>query len=82
MFCLPGIRTLRLREPVETPSEIVQPHAVVERFIHLSRHRWIMNRCIRRESSKCGDHPIGLGCLFMGDAALGIHPGFGRLVSQ
>ncbi|MBW1710912.1 MAG: 4Fe-4S dicluster domain-containing protein [Deltaproteobacteria bacterium] len=40
-----------------------------------------MNTCICREASKCGDYPVDLGCLFLGEAVLGINPKLGRIVS-
>jgi ferredoxin len=41
-----------------------------------------MDRCICRDASHCEDYPIDLGCLFLGEAALGINPKLGRLVTK
>jgi ferredoxin len=56
----------------------VLPSQVVEHFIDASSHRWIMNWCICRKSSHCKDHPIDLGCLFLGEASINIDPRLGR----
>lgn len=56
--------------------------AVIEHFITRASHHWIMNFCICRSASNCKDYPIELGCLFMGEAVLGINPKLGRLVSK
>lgn len=56
----------------------VLPSQVVEHFIDASSHRWIMNWCICRKSSGCKDHPVDLGCLFLGEASRGIDPRLGR----
>jgi hypothetical protein len=41
-----------------------------------------MNSCICREAERCEDYPIDLGCLFLGEAALGINPQLGRRVTK
>ena len=41
-----------------------------------------MNYCICRKSNDCKDYPIDYGCLFLGEAALGINPQLGRRVSE
>ena len=41
-----------------------------------------MNVCICREAAGCRDYPRDLGCLFLGQAVLGINPRLGRLVSR
>jgi len=51
---------------------------VLEHFIRQAEHHWIMNFCICRDSNACKDYPIDLGCLFLGEAAMGINPRFGR----
>ena len=42
----------------------------------------IMNACICRDANQCQDYPIDLGCLFLGEAALGINPQLGRRVTK
>ena len=53
-----------------------------EYFINKAKYHWIMNTCICRESMSCKNYPINLGCLFLGEAVLGINPKLGRLVSK
>jgi ferredoxin len=82
MFLLPRTAAIRINETIDPPLEVVLPHSVVDGFIERSHYRWIMNACICRESSGCKDYPIGQGCLFMGEAVLGIHPRLGRLATK
>ena len=59
-------------------EDTVMPSKILEHFIRRANYHWIMDFCICRDSSNCKDYPIDLGCLFLGEAALGIHPRFGR----
>ena len=72
---IPVKAALRPRE------DTVLPSLVLEHFIRQARHHWIMNFCICRDSSGCEDYPIDLGCLFLGEAAMGINTRFGRKVT-
>lgn len=67
---------------LDSPDSMVLPSQVVDHFIRQARVHWIMNFCICRASEKCKDYPIEYGCLFLGEAALGINPKLGRRVSQ
>jgi ferredoxin len=79
---LPKDRVIPLNISVDTPDQVVLPSQVVEHFIEKANYHWIMNTCICRDASKCQDYPIDLGCLFLGDAVLGINPGLGRRVTK
>jgi NAD-dependent dihydropyrimidine dehydrogenase PreA subunit len=63
-------------------QEEILPSRIVEYFINESKYHWIMNSCICRASAKCKDHPIELGCLFLGEAASNINPQLGRRVTK
>ncbi len=63
-------------------EEYVLPSQVLEYFIKKANYHWIMNFCICRESMQCKDYPIKLGCLFLGEATLGINPQLGRPVTK
>jgi ferredoxin len=82
MFLLPKASVIQINETIDPPREVVLPHSIVDGFIERSEFRWIMNACICRESTGCRDYPVGLGCLFLGEAVLGIHPGLGRLATK
>ncbi len=69
---------INLDKPIKPPDNIVLPSQVVEYFIRKTHYRFIMNFCICREANHCKNHPIEYGCLFLGDAARGINPEFGR----
>ena len=69
---IPVNASLKSREDTVLPSQ------VLEHFIRRARYHWIMDFCICRESSGCRDYPIDLGCIFLGEAAMGINPRFGH----
>ncbi len=79
---LPKDRVIPLHISVDKPDQMVLPSQVVEHFINKANYHWIMNTCICRDASKCQDYPIDLGCLFLGDAVLGINPELGRRVTK
>jgi ferredoxin len=63
-------------------DEYVLPSRVLEYFIKKANYHWIMDFCICRDSMQCKDYPIDLGCLFLGEATLGINPQLGRPVTK
>lgn len=73
---------IEIHEPISQPENTILPSEVVEYFIHKAKYHWIMNECLCRSSNECKDYPIDLGCLFLGEAVLGINPQLGRLVSE
>ncbi|MFW6113344.1 MAG: DUF362 domain-containing protein [Actinomycetota bacterium] len=78
---LPKDETIHIGEEIDT-DEVMVPSRVVDYFIEKANYHWIMNKCICRESMGCKDYPIDLGCLFLGEAAMGINPKLGRHVSK
>ena len=72
---------IQVDQPVESQS-MVLPSQVVEHFIDKANYYWVMNECICRDSAKCTDYPVELGCLFMGEAAMDINPALGRKVTK
>jgi ferredoxin len=75
-------RIIAINRDIADPGQAVLPSQVVEHFINKASHHWIMNNCICRQASNCQDYPVGLGCLFMGEAIEGINPALGRRVSK
>ena len=82
LLYIPRTKSIAVNEKIERYGELVIPSQIVEYFINRATHHWIMNKCICRDASDCKDYPIDLGCLFLGDAVLGINPRLGRLVSK
>jgi ferredoxin len=82
MVFLPADRVVRVDRPVDDPGQTVLPSQMVEHFIKEANYHWIMHTCICREASHCRDYPVDYGCLFLGQAALGINPALGRRVTQ
>jgi ferredoxin len=79
---LPKDNVIQINQPIAGPEEISLPSELVDHFIEEANYHWVMNFCICRDASGCQDHPIELGCLFLGEAVLGINPELGRLVSK
>ena len=79
---LPNPRTIKLHANLERPDQIVMPTSAIEYFLEKAGSLFIMNTCICREAECCEDHPIDLGCLFMGEAVKEINPKLGRIVSK
>lgn len=75
-------KIIAVDKAVERPIETALPSQIVHHFIDKANYHWIMNFCICRDASKCKDYPIDYGCLFLGEAALGINPALGRQVSK
>jgi Pyruvate/2-oxoacid:ferredoxin oxidoreductase delta subunit len=82
LIYLPKDQVIEINQSLDMPGEMVLPSQVVEHFIEKANVHWIMDFCICRTAEKCEDYPIDLGCLFLGEAALGINPRLGRRVTK
>lgn len=82
LIYLPSDKVIQVNQPLDMPEQVVLPSHVVEHFIDKASYHWIMNSCICRDARQCEDYPIDLGCLFLGEAALGIDPRLGRRVTR
>jgi ferredoxin len=78
LMILPREPVIAVGEEVVAGDDVVLPAQVVEHFIERAGFIWIMNNCICRQSQKCKDFPIDLGCIFLGEAARDINPRLGR----
>ncbi|MEW6076837.1 MAG: 4Fe-4S binding protein [Thermodesulfobacteriota bacterium] len=79
---LPGDQIVPVDKTVNESESLALPSQVVEYFIRKAGTHWIMDFCICRDSSRCQSYPINYGCIFLGEAARGINPAFGRLVTM
>jgi len=79
---LPKDKVIEINKSLEPQDEIILPSKIVEYFIEKANYHWVMNFCICRDSMKCKDYPINLGCLFLGEAVMGINPQLGRRVTK
>jgi len=82
LVVLPSDRVIKIDRQVDMTDQVVLPSMLVERFINEANYHWIMDNCICRQASNCSDYPVSLGCLFLGEAVLGINPALGRRVSR
>ena len=73
---------IQVDQSIESLGDVVLPSQIVVHFIEQARAHWIMDFCICRDAENCEDYPIDLGCLFLGEAALGINPRLGRHVTK
>ncbi|WDP85796.1 MAG: 4Fe-4S binding protein [Desulfobacter sp.] len=79
---LPEDRAIPISKNIpDTSQNTVMPSQVLEHFIRQAKYHWIMDFCICRDSAKCEDYPIDLGCIFLGEAAKGINPKFSHRAS-
>jgi ferredoxin len=79
---LPADNVIPVNRSLKGRQDIVLPSRILDHIIQQANHHWIMNFCICRDSSDCKTYPKTLGCLFMGAAAMDIHPKFGRPVTR
>ncbi len=82
LIYLPQDQLIPVNQSLDKPGEIVLPSHVVEHYIERANYHWIMDFCICRDSVTCEDYPIDLGCLFLGEAVMGINPKLGRRVTK
>ena len=75
---VPKDTVIAVNEEAGAPTGVAAPSEIVEHFIREASFIWIMDFCICRDSEKCGDYPVSHGCVFLGPAAAGINPKFGR----
>ncbi|MHA1780264.1 MAG: DUF362 domain-containing protein [Candidatus Thorarchaeota archaeon] len=75
-------KTIHVGKRLDQPVDTVLPSAIVHHFIDQASFIWRMNFCVCRLSSDCKDYPIDYGCLFMGEAARGINPEWGREITR
>ena len=71
-----------IQESIDVQENTILPSEIVHHFIDQASHHWIMNHCICRQGDDCQDYPQDLGCLFMGEAVLGINSKLGHEVSR
>lgn len=79
---LPKDSVIQVNKTITRPDELVLPSQVIDHFIEKANYLWRMNFCICRASLKCDDYPTDLGCLFLGEAVLGINPHLGQQITK
>jgi len=75
---LPKDNLIRIHQPIAQPEELVLPSEIAAHFIEEANHLFIMDKCLCRQADGCTDYPIGIGCLFMGEAVHKINPKLGH----
>ena len=82
LIVLPRDSVIAVDTPIEDQGSMVLPSQVVTHYIEKANYHWIMDGCICREAGVCKDYPTDLGCLFLGETAMGINPALGRSVTR
>lgn len=81
IIVLPRDSIIPVNREAAGAGQMPLPSRILDHFIERAGFLWLMDFCICRRSNSCKDYPIDLGCLFMGEAARGINPGWGREVT-
>ncbi len=76
-----NVSFLPINEDIQLAENTVIPVEVLKDFVQRASHRVIIASCHCREGMSCNKYPVDIGCLFMGRAALEIHPSVGREAS-
>ena len=63
-------------------EEVLLPMPVINEFINKAKHINILNVCACRQAYGCKNHSPEIGCIYMGDSTLDIHPAFGQPVTK
>ena len=79
---LPQPKTIPVNRNLPHEGNLVIPGKILDHFIDKASFHFVMDFCICRDSTQCTDYPIELGCMFLGEAARGINPKFGKAVSR
>lgn len=82
MLCLPRDRVIDVNLKLQGVDQIVLPSQLCDSVIDRLDYHVVMDFCVCRRSNECQRYPVQYGCLFMGEAAKGINPGWGRAVSK
>jgi UDP-glucose 4-epimerase len=67
-----NISYIPINEKGDPGKTSLLPVQVVEALINRSSHHAIIKRCTCRDARQCEEHPIQLGCLFLGEGAKAI----------
>jgi ferredoxin len=82
MIYVPMDKVVEINHDLGQPDQSFLPSSLVEHFIECAEHHWVMDQCICRSASHCENYPVGLGCLFLGEASAHIDPRLGREVTK
>ncbi len=63
-------------------DNILLPMPVINEFINKSKHITILDVCACRQAYGCKNHAPEIGCIYMGESTLDIHPAVGRQVTK
>ena len=75
-------RVIEIGAELARDQQVVVPSALCDHIIDRMDYHVVMEFCLCRRSSDCTDYPRDYGCIFMGEAARGINPEWGRPVSR
>jgi ferredoxin len=67
-----------VHETVSGTESVTLPLPLLTPLVESASGRFILEACLCRRAEGCQNHPVDIGCLFLGDAAAAIHPELGR----
>ncbi len=67
-----------VQETVGGTESVALPIPLLAPLVEAAGARFVLDACVCRRAEGCRQHPVDIGCLFLGDAAARIHPELGR----
>ena len=77
-----NISYIPVNEKLSPAKTSLLPVQVVETLIQRSSYHAIIKRCTCRDARQCKEHPVELGCLFLGESAKNIDSRIARHVTK
>ncbi len=78
MLVMPRNELIKVDKQIEIPTDEILPTKVIEHFIKEACYICIVDTCLCRDAMQCEHYPISPGCIYMGEAAKGVHPKIGK----
>lgn len=67
-----------INKQLEEKGSTIVPKQLIADLIRSSAHRRILPLCLCRIGCSCKTYPMGIGCIFLGEATKQMHPSLGR----
>lgn len=73
------VTMIPVNEAIAQGEQLVLPYTLLMPLVEQASTRFIMSECVCRRHENCQNHPIDLGCIFLGDGAAQIDSSMGEL---
>ena len=74
MILVPKNKVVPVNKKAGDVGQIAVTSKIIDYFPDRAGFIWIMDFIVCRRSNECKNHPIELGCILMGEAAMDINP--------